>query len=249
MEENHEEHDKQTMQAIKANIEEYGCHLALIEADNYMPAFAYSIGLFEKFQHPEICCFGLSTQVMGQLINHLASMIKDGLEIELDRSYPRLIKGYDIRFIEVRKEHFANNFGYGGWYYKNFDFPMLQMIWPDKENKLPWEEGFNPEWKFKQPLLDRNTDFFFYEERNLGVFTTQDVLEGVPILHIYHNEDGDWQFHSSTSPQEKDAKLVSLEELVKLDPSINDVYYLEYGAMAHRASKDDEWMVGDNNKN
>jgi hypothetical protein len=28
---------------VNQNIESYGCHLILIEADNYLPAFVYSI--------------------------------------------------------------------------------------------------------------------------------------------------------------------------------------------------------------
>ena len=34
---------------VNDNIEKYGCHLTLIEEDNYLPAFVYSIGLFKKF--------------------------------------------------------------------------------------------------------------------------------------------------------------------------------------------------------
>ncbi len=45
---------EQDKQQILQNIEQYGCHLVLIEADNYLPAFVYSIGLYQKFGHPEI---------------------------------------------------------------------------------------------------------------------------------------------------------------------------------------------------
>jgi len=53
--------DAQERKEILKNIEEYGCHLILIEGDNYCPAFVYSIGLYQKFGHPEIICFGLRT--------------------------------------------------------------------------------------------------------------------------------------------------------------------------------------------
>ena len=48
MVEDHSQHDKEAKQAILQNIEEFGCHLSLLEADNYLPAFVYSIGLFKK---------------------------------------------------------------------------------------------------------------------------------------------------------------------------------------------------------
>ena len=72
----HNEHDIEAKQAILDNIEKYGCHLTLIEADNYLPAFVYSIGLFEKFGHPELICFGLKTEVMASILNHACDLIK-----------------------------------------------------------------------------------------------------------------------------------------------------------------------------
>ncbi len=238
----HAEHDKQAKQAIVENIKKYGCHLALLEADNYLPAFAYTIGLYEKFNHPEIICFGLSTDLLGWMLNHARDLVKDGEVVVPGKLYSGFLKGYEVQFLPVDQAHYADYLGYGGWYYDmDFDFPVLQLVWPDKEHKFPWEDDFNPDWKFKQPLLDRNIDFKFYEPRNLGVYTTKQVLDGEPILHVYHNEDGDWQFHSSDSPDINDAKLVCLEEIITLDPTINEIYFLQYGWKAWRANKESEW--------
>jgi hypothetical protein len=35
------------------------------------------------------------------------------------------------------------------------DFPALQFVWTDRNNKFPWETGF----AYRQPLPDRNADF------------------------------------------------------------------------------------------
>jgi hypothetical protein len=91
-------------------------------------------------------------------------------------------------------------------------------------------------------LLDRNTDFKFYEERNLGVYTTRQAFEGDPILYIYHNEDGDWQFHTTSEPNLDDAKLVCLEQITKLDPTINEIYHLQLGWRAWRNTQGDDWQ-------
>lgn len=111
-----------------------------------------------------------------------------------------------------------------------------------KAGLFPWQEGFLAAWKFKQPLLDRNTDFKFYEERNVAVFTTRQVLEGAPILYVYHNEeDGAWQFRNSDNPDLNDAKIVALESVTKIGPSVNQVHCLPYGTSAYRKSPQDKW--------
>lgn len=242
--ENHEEHDKQAKERIVNDIKEYDCHLALLENDGYSPAFVYTIGLYEKFQHPEIIIFGLKTDVMGHLLNGLRDEIRKENSYKLNQKYSGLLEGYEVQFLEVNKENYADYLGYAGWYYKNtFDFPVLQMIWPDKESNWPWESGFNENWKFKQPLLDRNTEFKYQEEKNLGVYTTHHAFEGKPILYVHHNEDGDWQFHTEYEPKIADSKLVCLEEIIKLDPTLNEVYYLNYGQTAYRNGIGGEWTI------
>jgi len=235
--------DEKNRQVILDNIEHFGCHLVLIEADNYLPGFVYSIGLFKRFGHPEIICFGLKTEVMAAIINHACSLIEKGETIEANKRYSGFLEGYDIQFLQVSDEYYPQYFGYGGWFYDmTFDFPVLQLVWPDKEHRFPWEEGFNPDWKFRQPLLDRDTDFWFYEERNLGVYTTKQAFEGEPILYVYHNNDGDWQFHTSLEPHIEDARLVCLEEITTLDSSTNELYRLQYGWRAWRESDQAEWQ-------
>ena len=41
-------------------------------------------------------------------------------------------------------------------------------------------------------------DWRFVDPPNAASFTTQFVLEGSPILRVYHDYDGDWQFHGTT---------------------------------------------------
>jgi len=246
MSDDHHQHDKEAKEAILENIEKFGCHLCLLNADNYLPGFVYSIGLYKTYQHPEIICFGLKTDVMASIINHACALIKTGEKLLPHKLYPGFLEGYEIQFIEVDKEFYTNYLGYAGWFYDmSFDFPALQLVWPDKQSKFPWESDFNPDWRFKQPLLDRSTDFKFYEERNLCVFTTKQAFAGDPILYVYHNEDGDWQFHTSTEPQLADSMVVCLEEITKLDQTINQIYHLQYGWSAWRASRDDEWQYGE----
>lgn len=240
--EEHSAHDAAAKKEILEHIEQYGCHLALLSPTDYLPGFAYSIGLYKKFGHPELICFGLHQDVLGAVLNHGRDLVKSGEKLKTGVPYDGFLQGYAVQFIEVNKEFYPNYVGYGCWFYEyDIEFPLYQLVWPDKQHKWPWEEEFNPNWKLKQPLLDRGTDFKFYESRNLGVYTTKQAFEGDPILYVYHNSNGDWQFHTSLEPSLDDAKLVCLEHLTKLDPSINEIYHLDYGWRAWRSSKEADW--------
>lgn len=244
----HYEHNKQITANILKDIEEHRVHIAFVESDGYCPRFGYSIGLYKEFNHPELIIIGLDPESTGAIINNAKDEIEKGTRFIEGVNYADFLVELPVQFVDVKKEHYPDYLGYAGWYNDNsIDFPTLQLVWPDREGKFPWETEFNENFKFKQPLLDRNTEFKFLEERNLGVFTTSEVLEGKPIRFVYHNEDGDWQFHSEQDPDLTKAKLVCLEELVKKDRTFNEIYYLNYGESAERINEGDNWKIfGDN---
>lgn len=93
--------------------------------------------------------------------------------------------------------------------------------------------------------FDRSEDFKFYEKRNLAVFTTKQVLEGAPILFAYHNDDGAWQFHTNSEPNEDDARIVCLDEITQIDPTTNELYRLDFGWQAWREEKGAEWQFAE----
>ena len=115
------------------------------------------------------------------------------------------------------------------------------MVWTDTENNFPWDEKFDPNFKFRQPLLDRDTDFRFFEEKNLNVFTTEQALAGESVLYVYHDIDGDWQFHTNDDPDLDDAKIVCLKDIVAMDPSLNEVHNLKLGWCAFRKDINSAW--------
>jgi len=45
--------------------------------------------------------------------------------------------------------------GYASWFYQSLKqpFPALQLVWPDKQNRLPWEPGYDQRFSKKQPML------------------------------------------------------------------------------------------------
>jgi hypothetical protein len=82
------------------------------------------------------------------------------------------------------------------------------------------------------------------ENLNIHVFTTKFVLkEKSPILKVFHDDEGDWQFiGKEIDLKEEDAMVVSLKEILEYDPSLRKVLSLPVGNMAHRANSTSDWI-------
>jgi hypothetical protein len=225
----------------KSNIENYGLQVIIIEATNYLPSFAYSIGLWQKYNHPEIICFGFSNSLLHTLINDVAVIIKENGSLIEEKNYTNIFEDSKAQFLKVDPDNISDYFGTAINYYKTQDFPALQLVWTDRNNKFPWEENFEEEFLYKQPLLDRNSDFKFREPKNLTTFTTKEWLDGKPIIKVYHDDEGDWIFLTDDETSVENTIIVALEQLVLKDNSLNEVFNLEYGEEAERESIGSEW--------
>jgi hypothetical protein len=223
------------------NIDKFGLQVIMVGSTGYIPSFAYSIGLTQTYQHPEIICFGLPNAVGHAIINDIAEIIQNGEKIDTGRNYTGIFKDSRAAFIKVEKRNIDDYFGAALNYYGDKGFDALQVVWTDRNDKLPWEDNFEEEFLYKQPLLDRNEDFKFYEPRSLTTFTTRQWLdEKKPVLRVVHDIDGDWQFLTGDQLPE-DIKIVALEELIRRDSTLNEVFDLEYGEEAERDFIGGQW--------
>lgn len=89
-------------------------------------------------------------------------------------------------------------------------------------------------WQFKDPP-------------DVMVFTTNDILErGMCIEYVTHDEDdGAWQFHSMKGPSgdEAEARLVRLDTILSIDPSVAQIANLPEGWHAWRKGRDGIWKT------
>lgn len=54
---------------FSADIEKFGWTVLLVEATGYLPAFAYTVGLWKNYNHPEIISFGLNINTLHLILN------------------------------------------------------------------------------------------------------------------------------------------------------------------------------------
>jgi len=81
-------------------------------------------------------------------------------------------------------------------------------------------------------------------QHNLMVFTTWGVLrKEKPLLRVFHDNDGDWQFLPGTELDGEEPALVGLGEMVEFDPSVQTLLSLGFGKVAVRANVDSDWVI------
>lgn len=85
--------------------------------------------------------------------------------------------------------------------------------------------------------------WLFDQPRNCATFTMRQVLDGSePILLVSHDaDDHGWQFIGISDASSTDVRIVSLEEIVWLDPTVLDVADLPPGWQAVRDRVGGPW--------
>jgi hypothetical protein len=139
---------------VRRCVADYGWAVQVIPEDAEGPGFAYTVGLHASYGHPELIVFGLPNDVMQSLLNTCGDRVKGGERLTIDARVPDVLDAHDVRFREVRDpESFREHVGYALWYYQGQPFRVLQMLWPDKQNRFPGDAGTEEWLAAAQPQL------------------------------------------------------------------------------------------------
>ncbi len=84
----------------------------------------------------------------------------------------------------------------------------------------------------------------FSEHPEKLVFTCCHFLEGEKPLTFaaHHFDDNNWQFLCSEHHADTDAVIITIGELLELDPSIEELCDLPVGYLATRKNKNAKWI-------
>lgn len=83
----------------------------------------------------------------------------------------------------------------------------------------------------------------FADPPDLGVITTQPVLDGARVRDVFHDQDGGWQVLCGTTLDTDQARIVHFAHLVDLVPSLTSLADLPRGWWAGMCEDPDhdEW--------
>jgi hypothetical protein len=108
-------------------------------ADAVVPGWAYSIGLWHSFGVPEVCVFGVPVDRAAATVNVAGESIRDGARLEPGSERSDVLNGYDVAIRSVHYGWYKNMFGQAIDFYRRPPFPLVQIIWPDRDRRWPWE--------------------------------------------------------------------------------------------------------------
>lgn len=148
------------------------------------------------------------------------------------------------------------------WYYEGPDFPVLQAVYPDLENRFPEDEGFDK--AFEQPLMQptapmtrTENDFWasadpasslfkwkFPDPPHTGVFLSETVFKGTePVTYVSHDaEDGAWQFLGDSMANGGGPVISCFHHPIDRDSSLAELADLPLGWYAERGDVGEPWI-------
>lgn len=138
----------------KADIQKFGWHILMVKGDG-TPGFMYTVGLWQSYKKPEILLFAPAEDPSG-LQGTFAGIVKRVIQGEALKSgvvISKAFKNHDGAVQNVLPSWFPSFLGTAGAVYGNFDFPAVQLYWPDQRGLFPWQSGFDPDLFRFQPIL------------------------------------------------------------------------------------------------
>jgi hypothetical protein len=145
---------------LTGNIAIQGWCVVRVSSDGSGPEFAYTIGLWKSFRHPELIIVGLPKEVCGTVVHGLAHQISTGERAFAPGGpYDHVLHGHPVYALEMRPDEVPNYLGRAMQYYLTEPpeiaaFSALQMVWPDRETgAFPWDAAWPQHYEGLQPLL------------------------------------------------------------------------------------------------
>jgi Domain of unknown function (DUF4262) len=159
---------------ILVNLETPGwSNLGVTTSDEFRPQFAYTAGLWKNFKHPEIIVFGLPMKVAFSALTNVGLRIKEKqAQFQPQQNYEGIFKGYPAQFRAIKIiNHSAikdiDHFGLAIQFYGEEQFDVLQLFWPDKQHRFPWEKACDAIVKMGQPPQG------FWGNENIPMFESE----------------------------------------------------------------------------
>ena len=140
---------------VLADVIEYGVHVVHVLEDESGPGFSYTVGLWHSFGQPEVLVFGLGDEIAHELLNLVADEASDGDKCTHGTRHEGLLEGYPVQFLGIESSEHARYLGLAQWAYEGEEFPVVQLVYPDRMGRWPWDPATKKGFRECQPVVGR----------------------------------------------------------------------------------------------
>lgn len=243
-----------------SHVEEFGCSVVSVKRNGVGIGWSYTVGVHDTAAQPEIITVGLREGTAHHLLNEAAAHLRNGVDLTKGR-HRDMVGEVECEFRPVDPKWVKHLMGLALWYYNWEEFPVLQAVYPDLENRFPEEDGFDT--AFAQPLMQPGAptttveddfwasadpksslfDWKFGDDPHTRVFLSETVHKGTePVTYVSHDEeDGAWQFLGDSMSDGGGPVISCFHHPIDNDPSLSELADLPLGWWAEREKPGEPW--------
>jgi len=146
----------QPEETIAADIERLGW--IAISVRDIDPPFLYTVGLMQTFDHPEAIVFGLEPNAAHSILAVVVANLRTGRRYKEAGEYEDVLDGYPISVRLVHPLWHEHYFGYAMGFCREIGriggLQAIQLFWPDRHGRSPFESNCDLDTYRCQPRLD-----------------------------------------------------------------------------------------------
>ncbi len=127
---------------------------AQLDTEPVIPGYAYSIGLPAAVGFPEVVVFGLAPVAANGLVTLVVDARRGGTDIPLGVDLVGLFDNdLRCRFAPVDTGEWGALFTTATAWYRAEPFEMVQLLYPDRDGFMPFEDGYDARMRVAQPVV------------------------------------------------------------------------------------------------
>lgn len=235
-----------------AAIDRVGWHCRQV-ANRSGPGWSCTVGLWHGLGAPEVVVFGFPAGLRRDCLEAVVEGLGHGRTVDANQ-FDTTIFEFPVAFRSVDRTWTAALLGPLAPLAPD-PCPMLQLVWPDPDGRMPWDPGFDAAFVDQQPSTwrPRPTDWVspppdpWPASVEVVCITLPWVVDGrAQATYASRHFDDVWQVLDDPDVEglEDEAVVVRLGELVELDPSLVELRQLAQGWEARRRHAGAPWEIG-----
>ena len=161
---------------VRADIRQHGWHVVLVPPERDSPGWGHTIGLWERYRHPELLIFGSEPPQLAELLNALGERVRAGRRFTAGDDEAGLLQGLGFAFRAMAPRWVGVFLGNAAWHYRSESIPVLQGFWPDSKGRFPWHTDCTRAVADEQPQLEAAELHLALPERLLAALRREGAL-------------------------------------------------------------------------